>query len=292
MMKNGKSAKVSLKKLTKKKLQTKAQSLGLKFADSLKKGQLIDLILKNSLRGEAADKSTMKTDKQHDKPAKTKTPVMNPPPKVETTEALIGASKFYEGPASDPGHLEAPQLPDSYNRNTLAMIVRDPYWSYAYWELTADHVEANKNQLNDVASAKMILRIYQFTDSNNEISPATNHWDITLVGNPNNWYIHLGTQDNSFQAEIGWLDNTGLFIALARSNAIHTPRDRMSDVVDEEWMTVDEEYEKIYRLSGGFELNSSSIGITELLAKRWQFDLSSGGISSFRSGQHPTGKKR
>jgi hypothetical protein len=56
------------------------------------------------------------------------------------------------------------------------------------------------------------------------------------------------------------------------------PRDSMSPHVDEEWMAVDDEYARMFQLSGGGAPGRSS---GELLERRIRRDLWSGGVSSF-----------
>jgi hypothetical protein len=78
--------------------------------------------------------------------------------------------------------------------------------------------------------------------------------------------------------DIGFLSPDGKFIAMARSNAVTTPRDGMSDIIDEEWMVVD--FDRIYALSGGFGIGKSSGAIRELMKKHLMEIRSSGWTSS------------
>jgi len=280
-----------LHKMTKSELLDLAKKQGLKLKETILKADLIGLLTKNSSPGKPEVKSEAKTAKETRRTTTEKS-ITNPPPNVETSEALIEVSKFYEGPNVQPQQLEANALPATYNRNVLVMMARDPYWCYTYWDLTPDHVESSRQKLRDSSSARMVLRIYDITGLDFNGLNARRQWDIDLVGYCNNWYVHLGVSDCDYLAEIGWIDRFGNFVALARSNNVHTPRDRMSDVIDEEWLTVEEDFQKLYHLSGGMTYNRSSGEITELLAKRWRFDISSGGVSSFVSGKHPVNRPK
>ncbi len=289
-METGKK-KTSLKKMSKKELVSLARKNGLKVNTSLLKNDLIALLLTIDNKTAQPQKAVKgKSRVRAEKKQTAKELKIAAPPKVETPAALVEASKFYEGPATPDQGTEAYDVPDSYNRNLLVMMPRDPHWSYLYWELTSEHIEANKLKLSDSESAKLILRMYDVTDVIFNGNNARRQWDIDLVGNPRNWYVHLGVSDCDYIAEIGLIDKCGRFIALARSNHIRTPRDNMSDLIDEEWMMVEEDFEKMYRLSGGYDYNRSSAEISELLAKRWRFDISSGGISSSGSGAQPRDK--
>ena len=61
----------------------------------------------------------------------------------------------------------------------------------------------------------------------------------------------------------------------------------MSDVVDEEWMCQEDEYWKMFGLSGGFGLGKASLALKEMFKKRLMQQVSSAGwsgaVSSFSS---------
>jgi len=67
-------------------------------------------------------------------------------------------------------------------------------------------------------------------------------------------------------ADLGHLTGEGKFITFARSNTVTTPRSGPSEIIDEEWMTV--EFERIYALSGGYGIGKGSEEIKELMARR------------------------
>jgi hypothetical protein len=87
--------------------------------------------------------------------------------------------------------------------------------------------------------------------------------------------------------DIGLLTQDGRFFTLARSNTITLPRASMSDVVDERWMN--QEFEKMYALSGGFRVGAGSFELKEQMEKRFQEVLFSAAVSSF--GGSPVKKK-
>jgi len=78
--------------------------------------------------------------------------------------------------------------------------------------------------------------------------------------------------------DIGYLTPSGKFYVAARSNIVSKPKEAMSDIIDEEWVTID--WETMYALSGGFGMGRSSGEIKEMFKKRMKEDLFSGGLMS------------
>ncbi len=172
-------------------------------------------------------------------------------------------------------------LPDNYGDNFIYLLVRDPYWLYTYWEIQKDHQERCLAQLGGGWDrVRSVLRVYDVTS--NKGLPS--FFDIFLQGMASNWYIEV-QPNRSYLVEIGLLHRDGRFVALARSNQVTTPRAGMSEVLDEEWMDID--FDKIYALSGGFEVGKSSAELRKMMEERLKGAISSGSgagvISSFGS---------
>ena len=79
--------------------------------------------------------------------------------------------------------------------------------------------------------------------------------DIPIHGGVKNWYIDIQDSPNSFRVDLGYLAENGRFYTLARSNVVTTPQPGSSDVMDEHWTDIAENYEKIFAQSGGYEEN-------------------------------------
>ena len=193
-----------------------------------------------------------------------------------------GDSKFYVGPViqkiiEDRGF----ELPEGYSDCRITLLVRDPYWIYSYWELPNWKLDELKSLMghDQFSRSKKILRVYEVSGINFTGMNANKTFDIHLSGDAKNWYVNIGEPNRSWCIDIGFLTADGKFYVAARSNIISTPRDSMSDEIDEEWITID--WEKIYALSGGFGLGKSSGDIKELLKRRLHEELSSGFPSSF-----------
>ncbi len=179
-------------------------------------------------------------------------------------------------PKKEPFYQPTQNLSHQYGDNLIYLQIRDPYWLYAYWEIQKDHDERILGLLGgDRAHVKSILRVYNVTES--EDKPA--YFDIELQRMADHWFINVGA-NRSYFVEIGLLHQDGRFVALARSNRIMTPRDGMSEIVDEQWMGMD--FDKLYALSGGFETGKSSMELKQMMRERLEKSVTSGsgGVAS------------
>lgn len=179
----------------------------------------------------------------------------------------------------DVRHAADEPLPHAYGDDRITVLCKDPHWLHAYWELTGANIDRGRRQL-DSAEAQLALRVFHFPASD---SAGPEGWfDIDVNDAARNWYVNGGRPGASFEIQIGLKAPDGRFVPLARSNRVHAPRDRMSDILDEEWMSLAEEYEQMYALSGGYRaLGASSAELRELLARRLEEMMGSGAVSSF-----------
>ena len=169
-----------------------------------------------------------------------------------------------------------PELPDSYGDNRIVLMVRDPEWLFAYWEIRKDAMDSVLNTLGSMAhGAKIVLRVYDVTDIIFNGNNAHKYFDIEVTGGARSWYIHVGEPNSSFCVYIGLLTPNGTFRTLSRSNTVRTPRTSVSEVVDEKWMSIEELYEKVCAPIG--------LGISESVFERahkgWQ-EILKEGVSS------------
>ena len=173
------------------------------------------------------------------------------------------------------------EFPSGYGDHKIFLMVRDPWWLYAYWEVNRLEEEKVHRTLRAkrLAPMKSILRVYDVTDILFDGTNAHRFFDIGLHSNANNWYLEVGRPNRTFLVEIGILATDGSFHPLCRSNAVTTPRFGMSEVIDEEWMTSEEEYWRMFGLSGGHGIGKSSMEVKEWFRKGLFEQVSSGGFS-------------
>jgi hypothetical protein len=177
------------------------------------------------------------------------------------------------------------RFPPGYGDNRIVALVRDPWWIFAYWEIRHDKEDEARKRIESSGDStdRSILRVYDVTDVNFNGSNAHSYFDIDLKGLANNWYINVANPDRSWIVDIGIVTKKGAFHMLARSNTVKTPRFGMSDQLDAEWMIPEDEYWRMFGLSGGFGVGKGSLEVREMFKKRLEEQITSGGISSAAS---------
>ena len=146
-------------------------------------------------------------------------------------------------------------------------MVKDPWWLYAYWEVSPRVERQARQQLSpdEIGGLHSVLRVYDVTGRDFPAQPANHSFDITLSGLATNWYIHVNAPNRSFVVDIGLLTTTGRFLTVGRSNRVTTPPFGPSEVIDEEWMTTDEDYWRLFGITAGVGMGSSPSGLKALM---------------------------
>ena len=206
-------------------------------------------------------------------------------------EEMVEESKYHIAQTQE--HLEKSAIPDRYEDNRIVLLARDPYWGHAFWDLhpnlPADTAARNGANLGE---CHFTLRVYDVTDVPFNGGNAHKHFDIGVHGLKNSWYVNVPEEDRAWLAEIGLKNRKGDFFMMARSNVVMMGRGSVSNRTDEDWMIADEDFWKMYALSGGFQARSSSMSIDmqEQMRQRLSGETSSGAVSSFAGS--PTRPKR
>jgi len=145
---------------------------------------------------------------------------------------------------------ETYELPWGYGESRIVALARDPYWLFVYWEVS----EAKKDEIRSRFGPKAweesqpVLRVYDTTSV--YFYDSRKAQEIMINDYANNWYINTGEPGHTYCVELGRLRSDGTYIFIARSNLVSMPRDRISEVIDYEWL-LPLEYEKlIYGRSG------------------------------------------
>jgi hypothetical protein len=211
-----------------------------------------------------------------------------------SSEIQVERSKFDVGVATKDLSKRLPRdLPRSYGRDRIVVMVRDPFWLHCYWELTRQSVQRAEAALGqEWHTARPILRLLDVTSEDTTSAAEGVVRDLDIHGGCNNWYIDVHSPPRSYRIDIGYLTKSGRFYVLARSNVVTTPRAGVSDVIDENWTDIQQNYEKIYALSGGYDPGASSLELKKLFEERLRRPMGSPMLTSFGSGAFGGGKRR
>lgn len=124
-------------------------------------------------------------------------------------------------------------IPSRYNQTQIIFITRDPYWAYAYWEI-------DKKTINEIKSDPhfegLYLRIHDIKLINFDGANSNFYFDIPVLLSDRKWYINVPHANSVYIIELLY-SSKGEKKIIAKSNVISTPREDISNVIDEEWVT-------------------------------------------------------
>ncbi len=209
---------------------------------------------------------------------------------VYATEQRVEESKFFNpsvaGQVLEPEYYE---LPAGYGDNRIVIQVRDPYWVHAYWEITQDKMNHLRRDYGEaVDKARRILRVFDVTGISFNGSNSNDFFDIDINAFASNWYINVGKPGRAYCVELSLILPDGRYLPLVRSNTINTPSDGPSWITDEEWMVLEEDFNKLYGMSAGLGIGLSSAELKEKIRQKGLSQVSSGALFSVSS---PGGKQ-
>lgn len=251
--KQKKYTKTALKSLKKAQLVELALNMNLARIARLKKDEIIERILNAQ---EEVFKNT--------KPSEPKKVLLS-----EEEPHTYSSSKKYEVENIDffiePSYpVESRELPTDYGETKIVLLVRDPWWAYAYWEISNETrkelgIERGKH------NKKMKIRLYDITEGERG-----EHFDVYVHDYTNNWYINLPKPNRKYEAELIIEDEEDLS-PVAQSNIALAPNVQPSENIDVEWVTP--EWANIYKASTGYR--ETEVDEKELLNELMSTNLSS-----------------
>jgi len=162
-------------------------------------------------------------------------PAAAPPPPGVTQFGeyeRVEATKYFP-PARPPRDPAEAGLPERYGKTCLVLLVIDPYLVHAYWEVVPEEArEAARRAWPCTA----VLRFFEAPGT----GPSPDYFDVDVALEPGNWDVRLWSADKSYFAELGWRGSNGVFIPLARSNTVRTPRAWPVAPVEERYAVVED----------------------------------------------------
>jgi hypothetical protein len=169
---------------------------------------------------------------------------------------------------------------------------------FVYWEIApASRADVARAHGADVfEKSRQVLRVHDAAATPGG-GPA--YFDVPVMLEEGSWYVHVQEAGRSYCCELGLVLPSGDFLGIVKSNTVALPPGRVSDVMDEKWMAVSGDFEKLLQLSGVEYIGKGSGEVAKSLAQRWEMLRAvfsrgaSWGISSFASQapQKASGKK-
>jgi len=154
-------------------------------------------------------------------------------------EQRIKASKYHLGVQEAPDIDDGFMFPDTHGEDLIALMVRDPYWLFAYWEFSPDLNDRLLSRLGEetLRNSRLVLRVYDVTGVDAE-NPVGYH-DIDVAPGARDWYINVTHVESDYCIDIGLILPDGSFLVIARSNRVSLPPIGPSAEVDEQWVTLE-----------------------------------------------------
>lgn len=176
-------------------------------------------------------------------------------------------NKGKEHPAFEHGQ----SLPENYGKTEAALLPRDPNWMFTYWEITDNSSAALRREHGQdiFEKGKQVIRVYDVTGLT-EGQASLIHFDIPVVLDAKNWYVNVQEPGRSYCCEIGLILPDGRFVCIVRTNVVHLPCGRVSEITDEKWMSVSGDFNKLLQLSGVEYIGKGSGEVAKSLAQRWE----------------------
>jgi hypothetical protein len=109
-------------------------------------------------------------------------------------------------------------FPETYGIDRVRLLIKDPEWLFAYWDLSSRSVDMLRRELGErgMALTRLTLRISDPGHGGTSV--------ILLPYGARAWYVRADTKSRSYRAQIGWTLPSGQFRTLAESNLVSTPR--------------------------------------------------------------------
>jgi hypothetical protein len=166
------------------------------------------------------------------------------PAAVEPTgpQEQVEEAKYYLGPtrAPEPARYvdrEEGELPRAYGRDRIVLLPRDPWWVFAYWEMTpSSRINALRALGAQAEGAREVLRVYDVTFITFTGDNAWLSFDVELSPGADHWYLNVGRPAASFCVELGLRTPDGRFLPIVRSNVVTTSRSSSSPDTTVRWV--------------------------------------------------------
>ena len=184
-------------------------------------------------------------------------------------------------------HAEA-DIPSGYGKTESYLLPKDPAWLFLFWEITQNTMDYIKSQYSEnvLKNSRTVIRLHDVTDV--EFFDGANsaaYCDMPVIFEARSWYINAPQSGRSYLADLGYVTPDGKFILVSRSNATLLPPGKISDVVDDKWMVVEGDFQKLLKLAGADYIGLGASELMHVLGQRWKLTelTSSGAPTSWSS---------
>ena len=135
----------------------------------------------------------------------------------------------------------------------LVLMVRDPFWLHAFWEISAKTMERAKVALGHIWYTSIpVLRLFRLSSDGTGSPKRQLVKDIPVHGGVSNWYLDVTNPPSTFIVELGYLTREKKFHSTLSSNIVETPQQQVIDELDKldgNWKGVADDLGRVFKLS-------------------------------------------
>ncbi len=193
----------------------------------------------------------------------------NAPIRVEETKFFVSQNEelpedWQTPERTDAGEEEEP-LPERYGETNLVLMLRDPFWAFAYWDIAPAQEEGIRSRQG---FQQLYLRCFEVDGDMPTENNLLDYFDIPIQFADRSRYINLAHPESVYRAELIALFDAAEeeggteTMTIVRSNPVRPPRNYVSfeahpEREGEELSPAD----RLIAMSGLFESAGSSFGL-------------------------------
>jgi len=152
---------------------------------------------------------------------------------------------------------------DTTKPDRLVLMVRDPFWLHAFWEISAKTMDRAKVALGHLWYTSIpVLRLFRLSADGTGAPKRDLIRDIPVHGGVNNWYLDVTNPPSTYIVELGYLSaKERKFHITLSSNIVETPQQQVIDELDKldgNWKGIADDLGRVFKLSSG-ESNSQEL---------------------------------
>lgn len=125
--------------------------------------------------------------------------------------------------ANEPiGMIDFEELPETYGVDECELLYKDPFWVFAYWEVTDGGLSSARAQLGQSAeSARLVMRMFTTVPGPEGIDRQIH--DVELSWNHGRRYLQAPKPGAHLRVAVGLLSHEGYFAPIAHSSLVRVP---------------------------------------------------------------------
>ena len=132
--------------------------------------------------------------------------------------------------------LDIEELPETYGLNECEVLYKDPFWVFAYWEVTDEGLSSARAQLGPSAGeSRLVMRLFTTVAGGNGVERQIH--DIDLSWNHGRRYLQSPKPGAHLRIAVGLLSREGYFAPIAHSSLVRVPSPEPTEG-PVEWMEV------------------------------------------------------